>query len=39
MGYKYNFDFFSIYTREEPIKFKPMDFTPEAEYEVIREAV
>ena len=37
--YKFNFDFASICTREEPRTEKPIYFTPEAEYGVIREAV
>ena len=37
--YTSNFSFASIYTKEEPITGNPMDFNPEAEDEVIREAV
>ena len=35
----FNFDFVYIRTMEEPRTDKPMDFTPEVEYKVIREAV
>ena len=35
----FNFHFESISTKEEPITGKPIDFTPEAYDEVIREAV
>ena len=37
--YTFNFIFASIFTREDTTTVKPMDFTPEAEDEVIREAV
>ena len=33
------FDFSPVSTREETITGKPMNFTPEAEYEVIRDSV
>ena len=36
---KFNFAFESICKIEEPITVKPTNFTPEVEYEVIREAV
>ena len=37
--YTFNFVFALICTREDTTTVKPMDFTPEAEDEVIREAV
>ena len=37
--YIFNFSFVSLCTREDPRTDKPMDFTPEVEIEVIREAV
>ena len=37
-NYTFNFTFASVCAREKPRTGKPMDFTPEVEYEVIREA-
>ena len=37
--FTFNFSFASIHTRDDPITCRPINFTPDIEYEVIMEAL